>query len=288
MKRPMPVLFSLVVGLALSATGAVAEIASAWVAGYNVKARLIAGQASAKAGAPASTYAGLDLVLQPGWKTYWRMPGDAGGLAPSFSFEGSKNLAEAEVLYPVPMRLPDPAGVSIGYKDAVTFPIRIVPLKRGEPVDLKLSAEYGICREICVPAEAKLSLTIPTSGLPAATSVLQSALAAVPTRAGAARPGDPSLVAARFDAARPDRLLFDVGFPSGGSGADLFVEAPEGIYLPLASAVGETRPGVVTFALDMADGIDVKEILGKRLVLTMVGGGRQAEATWDVPAAAPR
>src|SRR5688572_22967861 len=43
----------------------------------------------------------LHIVLQPGWKTYWRSPGDA-GYPPQIDVAGSTNAARAELMWPVP------------------------------------------------------------------------------------------------------------------------------------------------------------------------------------------
>jgi len=59
-----------------------ADVATPWVAGYNSKSRLTAGLAAPPEGGPLKLFVGVELVMEPGWKTYWRMPGDAGGLPP--------------------------------------------------------------------------------------------------------------------------------------------------------------------------------------------------------------
>ena len=45
--------------------------------------------------------AALQLDLAPGWKTYWRQPGDS-GLAPRFDFSQSEGVQKVEVIYPTP------------------------------------------------------------------------------------------------------------------------------------------------------------------------------------------
>ena len=139
------------------------ELVAPWVEGFNNKVRLIAGKAGGgPAGATPQTYAGVEISMPSGWKTYWRNPGEAGGVPPEFDFSGSENLAKAEVLYPAPHRLVDPkAGENIGYKDHVTFPIAILAKDASKPVSIKVKATYGVCKDICVPAEAELSLDVP-------------------------------------------------------------------------------------------------------------------------------
>jgi DsbC/DsbD-like thiol-disulfide interchange protein len=258
-----------------------ADAVSPWRATYNSKARVVAGLAGGPSGS-LHLYAGIEIALEPGWKTYWRMPGDAGGIAPTFAFEGSKNLMSATVLYPAPARLSDAAGDSVGYKSRVVFPVRLVAQNPAEPIELAVQFEYGICREICVPAEVALALTIAGGLSSPAPDQLAKALAAVPSKASALKPRDPVLVAARVDLAT-SKVLVDVRYASPTTDADLFVESPDGIYLPLPRKVA-VGAGTVTFEIEMADGISPAELSEKTLVFTMVGGGGQSEATWTAPA----
>ncbi|MBV9557707.1 MAG: cytochrome C biogenesis protein, partial [Pseudolabrys sp.] len=62
--------------------------------------------------------AGVEIKLQPGWKTYWRYPGDS-GVPPQFDFAGSDNLRSARVRWPAPHAFNDETGTSIGYKESV-------------------------------------------------------------------------------------------------------------------------------------------------------------------------
>jgi DsbC/DsbD-like thiol-disulfide interchange protein len=227
--------------------------------------------------------AGIEIKLADGWKTYWRMPGDAGGIPPSFDWTGSTNLAAATVLYPAPLRLKDPEGDSVGYKAGVVFPVEVTPKDAAQPIELRLALEYGICREICVPTEAKLALSIPpqtTGNLP---SAIATALAAVPRAAGGHRKTDPELLRANATlAGEKPSLVFEAAFPGGADGADLFVEAPDGIFVSLPKRVGEASGNVVRFEVDLDPGVEPEELRGKTLVLTMVSDAGQSETTWKV------
>ena len=59
-----------------------------------------------------------------------------------------------------PSRLHEPGAETIGYKNSVLFPVEVVPKDARQPVDLALTLEFGVCREICIPAEAKFSLAL--------------------------------------------------------------------------------------------------------------------------------
>src|SRR5882757_3501074 len=135
---------------------------SAWVQLNNARVRFLAGPPAAKA---AKSYlAGVEIALGDGWKTYWRMPGDAGVL-PAFDWSGSTNVASVTVRYPAPSRMSEAAAETIGYKHGVLFPVEVVPKDPSRPVALALALEFGVCREICIPAEAKFSSTLAPAGM---------------------------------------------------------------------------------------------------------------------------
>jgi DsbC/DsbD-like thiol-disulfide interchange protein len=64
--------------------------ATAWTQELHASARLIAGAAATEAGSK-SLRAGVEVQLDPGWKTYWRDPGDS-GTPPTFDFAESTNV----------------------------------------------------------------------------------------------------------------------------------------------------------------------------------------------------
>src|SRR5208282_5267135 len=80
--------------------GAWAQDASDWSAQTHTAARLIAGATIKTPDAPLLR-AGIEIKLDPGWKTYWRDPGDSGA-PPTFDFSGSGNVKSAAVLWPAP------------------------------------------------------------------------------------------------------------------------------------------------------------------------------------------
>ncbi len=95
------------------ASDAAAEIASPWVDGHSSRVRLVGG----------ASLVGIEIELPEGWKTYWRTPGEAGGVPPAFDWSGSKNLASAQVLYPAPKRFSDSSGDTVGYKGTIVLPV---------------------------------------------------------------------------------------------------------------------------------------------------------------------
>ena len=202
-------------------------------------------------------------------------------MPPYFDWAASENLASAKVLFPAPLRMSDATGDAVGYKKSVVFPVDITAKDPAKPVKLALALEFGVCREICIPAEAKLSLTLPVANSPA-PSPLIAALYAVPRRQALRHKDDPELknIRAILTGDKP-RLEIDVAFAGNAAGADVFVEASDGIYLSLPRKTGSTG-GLQTFELDLSTGVDVAELKGKTLLVTMVAAAGQSEATWKV------
>jgi DsbC/DsbD-like thiol-disulfide interchange protein len=234
--------------------------ASAWDKELHAAARLIAGRApgSAQENTQGNTLrAGLEIRLDPGWKTYWRYPGDS-GVPPTFDFAGSDNVKSVAALWPAPKRFADEAGgYSIGYLDGVVLPLHVVPSDPGKASLLHLKLGYAVCGTLCVPAQADLTLALPArSGVE--DNALAAAEARVPRRVALGAGGGLSIVAVRTeDQGAHVRVLVDVASPPGAP-VDLFAEGPTPDWsLPLPqlqdSPAGATSP-THRFAFDL-DGL---------------------------------
>ena len=144
---------------ALLLAAAPAQAASGpWVASDMGEARLVA--AVEATGALENIPLGLELKLKPGWKTYWRSPGDA-GLAPAVDWKGSGNLTSGKLNWPAPHRFTILGLETFGYKDAVVFPIDGIPATPGKALDLKAKVDLLVCEKLCVPKTLDLTLTLP-------------------------------------------------------------------------------------------------------------------------------
>lgn len=132
--------------------------------------------------ADGSHVAGLTIHLAQGWKTYWRAPGD-GGIPPRFNWSGSQNVTGASVQFPVPDVTVINGIRTIGYKTAVTLPLRFATVDASKPVTLRGEVEIGVCEEICVPLRMKFQAVLPAKGK--ATAHLRDAIADRPSRGGA-------------------------------------------------------------------------------------------------------
>jgi len=216
--------------------GARAQDASDWDTQAHTAARLIAGS-SVKTSDAQFVRAGLEIKLDPGWKTYWRDPGDS-GLPPTLDFSGSDNVKAVTVLWPAPERFPDGAGGnSIGYLDHVILPLRIAPQDAGKPSSLQLKLGYDVCGNMCVPVESNLKLGLGGDG--AEEAAIEKAEVRVPRRVALGpRNGLAVLAVHREPGDAHERVVVDVAAPEGAP-VELFVEGPTPDWsLPLPEPTG--------------------------------------------------
>lgn len=106
--------------------------------------------------------AALELHLAPGWKTYWRAPGDI-GIPPRFDWRGSRNLQGVAIEWPTPQRIDQGGLASIGYHGSVVLPLHVLAQKSGRDVALNGTIEIGVCQNICIPMTLKLRADLPVA-----------------------------------------------------------------------------------------------------------------------------
>ncbi len=157
-----------------------------------VTARLITAQDGVAPGLTTLS-AGLVLDLAPGWKTYWRSPGEV-GIPPELDWSGSENLSDVEFQWPAPTRFSAFGIENFGYHDRVVFPLLVHLKTPGVPAALRASVSMLVCSDICVPQTVALALDIPAgTGIdPKSASEIAAFQARVPEpgdRAGVAEAG---------------------------------------------------------------------------------------------------
>ncbi len=156
--------------------------------------------------------------------TYWREPGDA-GVPPKFSVNGSENVAAAEVLFPAPQRIDEQGIEAFGYRGGVVLPIHVAPRDANEPVRLRLTVNYAVCDNICLPVESSAELVLPKAAGSPEDGEIAAAEARVPLVLAPKDVAEKVTVVADETATTPTWLLTWKGdLPP----TDLFAEAPEG------------------------------------------------------------
>jgi len=111
---------------------------------------------------------GLHFRLEPRWHIYWINPGDSGE-PPRLDWHLPAGLHAGAIEWPVPKRLPIPPLMDYGYEGEVLLPVRIektTGLAVGTTVTLAADMKAIVCREVCIPAKASLSLSLPVNAAP--------------------------------------------------------------------------------------------------------------------------
>jgi DsbC/DsbD-like thiol-disulfide interchange protein len=261
--------------VAVVSTPSYAADSSSWEGDARSAIRLIAGGSRPS---DSDVHAGVEIKLSPGWKTYWRYPGDS-GVPPRFDFAQSLNVKSVNVSWPAPDHFTDEAGQSIGYKDSVIFPLRITPEDPAKPVTLRVAVDYAVCERLCVPekAEAELTLSGRASSL---APLVEAAEARVPKRVPL---GEGTVLAIhavhRETLDGRQRVVVDTKEPAADR-VELYAEGPTAEWaLPLPEAQGAAPPGLRRFAFDL-DGLPPGASAdGAILTLTLVDGQNAIEVT---------
>jgi DsbC/DsbD-like thiol-disulfide interchange protein len=202
--------------LALSALPVAASAAATdWIDEDGARIRLVAAEPAPDA---TEIRAALVVELKPGWKTYWRDPGDA-GVPPQFNLAGGSNVSAARMDFPAPERFEEGASKTNGYKHPVSFPITFTLGQAGKPSAVKAAAFLGICEEICVPVKVEFSLDVPpAAGSTADQMLVQAAFDALP------KPANASFGLIRLSA-QPKALDIEISAPPSAQPPELFIAA---------------------------------------------------------------
>lgn len=266
----------LAASLAADMRPAHAADASDWTGDARSAVRVVAGAARNLNGTKVHR-AGIEIRLAPGWKTYWRYPGDS-GVPPRFDFAGSGNVKSVTVLWPAPQRLVDSEGVTIGYKTGVIFPLHVEASDPTRPVALRLTLNYGICEKLCIPVDARAALDLTGADSPY-EAALAAAEARVPKAAAMGEAGDVAIASVRHDTtSSPPRVLVDV---KADAPVELFAEGPTPHWaLPVPEPIAGAPPGSQRFAFAL-DGLPPgASAHGAVLKLTASIGDRAIETSY--------
>ena len=257
------------------------ELASDWTKAYKSRVRIISGPTdfSVKDG----SYAGIQMQMSKGWKTYWRSPGES-GVPPSFDWSGSDNLKHISIQWPAPKKYKDEYSTSIGYKREVILPLKITATDASKPVKMKLRMGYGICADICVPVEKRLKLTIPPRQV-GQNSLLSHYRQMVPkpvkTTGKVLNGFSFHKVSINLKGKKPN-IIIEASVPLDTKKAELYVEASNGFYLPLPINERPSAGNQRRFIIDLTKSDPPKDLVGRTLAFTLVGDKTGIEYTHKI------
>lgn len=260
-----------------------AAMAGDWDTNDHVKVRIVS--AVEAAGEGNLIPLGLQFQMQPGWKIYWRSPGDA-GFPPEPDWARSQNLDALEVAWPAPKRFSILGLETLGYKDEVVFPLTAKVSRPGEAFSLQGQIRYLTCNEICIPYEAKVALSLPSGPANPGeyTHLINSYAAKVP---GAGDRHGLSIHKAVLLKGTDDPIVqIEVRSQETFKAPDLFIEGPEEVVFgkPTVSVSADGKRAVLALR---GVGLEPAEVDGTALTVTLVDGERAMESVVPVRLGGP-
>jgi thiol:disulfide interchange protein/DsbC/DsbD-like thiol-disulfide interchange protein len=105
----------------------------------------------------------IRLAHEPKWHTYWLQPGT--GLPTEIAWQLPEGWSAGHIRWPAPKRVYDTAGnlAGNGYEAVTYLAIELTPpavLPHGTPVTLRAKVDWLMCKDVCIPGSAELSLTL--------------------------------------------------------------------------------------------------------------------------------
>jgi DsbC/DsbD-like thiol-disulfide interchange protein len=134
---------------------------------------------------------GVRFILQDGWHTYWTNPGDSGE-APRIQWRLPAGFEASAMQWPYPERLITPPFADYGYERQLLLmvPVRLpAGLREGETQKIAARVHFLVCRDVCIPGQKQLELSLPVKGRASASATREMFAAA---RARIPRPLPPS------------------------------------------------------------------------------------------------
>lgn len=212
----------------------------------------------------------LTVELKPGWKTYWRSPGE-GGVAPKISWpEGVTDSWS----WPVPSRFDISGMTTQGYHDKVTIPITLNGVK-GDTLDGTLT--LSTCSNVCLLTDYPLHLDFTQPVDEGFSSEFEQAMRAVPGTSGVSRDLSAWLAG--------DKLVITGTTDGKWDNPGIYFDPLEGDILPGEPVIkhdGNTLRVTVPVTDEWGD--KPASLEGKRLSFVLTSGGNAQQTTMTVGA----
>lgn len=143
--------------------------------------------------APGQTFlVGLQFKMEKGWHVYWQNPGDSGE-PPKIQWQMPMGFHAGAIEWPTPKKLTAPSIVDYGYENEVLLAVPMhapASFKSNRPATIAAKVNWLVCREMCIPGKAQLSLALPVArrntASPATEGLFRQTRAELPVRSPAA------------------------------------------------------------------------------------------------------
>ncbi|GLQ05678.1 hypothetical protein GCM10007924_08990 [Sneathiella chinensis] len=218
---------------------------------------------------------GVQFVLDPGWKTYWRSPGDA-GIPPQFDWDGSSNIEKVEILWPRPTRIESFGLTTWGYENEVVLPVKLTLADPEKPLQVRMSAYFGVCKDVCIPVNRDLQADLPAGEGDATyhARVISDYRALVPPKATEGT----AIHQVTAQIRTKDQISVTVAGSSGFKNPSLILEGEEGDLFTVRDVTYSDNGKKAVFQIEADLARKERSLSGYPLVATIVDGEQAAEA----------
>ncbi len=259
------------IGLLLIASvlgaGSAQAASSEWATSEGGRMRLLVLPATAD----GTRQAALQIEPTPGWITYWREPGDA-GIPPSITLDPASRFDIGEISFPVPKRIDNGDIRDIGYDTPIALPFTL----KAQPVasaTVKANVFIGVCKNICIPFQADLTVTLEETVNPEEEAILASAWKSLPERE------------TESFGVESHRMIGDLGrldltlhLPSPNDRPQVFVTGPNG-HVFMDYDIVSQADGKLDISMPLEELPRNYKIAGKTWGILVLSGDRAMEST---------
>ena len=271
-----------VLALVLAALGWGSAMAAGPGAHHHVEVDLLADKSAAEPG--KTIIVAVRERIEPGWHTYWINPGNSGEPT-SIEWNLPQGFSAGSILWPIPHVIPVGPLAEYGYDDEVVLLTEIqVPGKtEGDSITLSAKVSYLVCREICIPEEKHVELTLPvksdgTASLSDFAAQIEKARSALPKQL----PGTASYSTNRAKESLRLTVSTDEALLKGVKSARFFPSTWGSVSNPAPQPM-KISGGQLTLDLKQGDTKETPEKLEGLIVLTR-GGGESGRTGYTVSA----
>lgn len=220
------------------------------------ESRIIA--ATSSADEEGSAWFAWELRLEPGWKVYWRSPGEA-GLPPRLLLKEDAGLQSITPFFPLPKRFELFGLQTFGYGIQFVLPFKLEGGEPNKPITLDVAVDFMVCKNICIPFTSDYQLK--QSGENHAHADLYSATISmwrdkVPDTSGEPVGGLEIIKSEVKGAVGHQNLVFEVVADKSLSHADILIESDD------VFSFGKPK-------------IDLKDKGNKAVLIVSVDGGKK-------------
>jgi thiol:disulfide interchange protein DsbD len=223
----------------------------------------------------------LQISHAPQWHTYWLNPGDS-GQATEAVWTLPEGFMAGPLLWPVPKRLDAFGLTNYGFEGEIFLLTKITPplkLAPSQTVNIIASTSWLVCKEVCVPGEALLGISLET-GEKAALDPANKAIFSK-ARSALIKSGEDVGIRARLSKRSGKLAIQFEGLPVGGV-VD-FVPVTESVVDNHASPKVEGKGEAVTVTIPLAENAleEIEKIEG---VVVMNEPGKAMVSGYEITA----